>query len=72
MIKTSVTTNTKIQKCECQIAIEIAPVVYTIITPFDCKFLDLGGRRASTTIWGTSSHHNAVASVIKQHFFNWC
>lgn len=71
MIKTSVATNIKIEKCECQIEIEIAPMVYTIITRFDCKFLDLDGRRAGTTIWGTSSHHNAVVSVIKQRVFNW-
>lgn len=61
----------KIQKCECQIEIEIALMVYTSITPFDCMLLELGGRRAGTTIWGTSSHHNAVISVIKQRGFNW-
>jgi len=65
MIKTSVATEIEIKKCECQLETEIAPMVYIIITPFDCRFLDLGGKRAGTAIWGTSSHHNAVVSVIK-------
>lgn len=49
MIKTSGATNIKIQKCECQIEVEVASAVYTFVTPFIYKLHGLGGSRADTT-----------------------